>query len=199
MSRRLALFVSVFITTAGALSVRARMAPPEAETFVAAISPQRAVADLDGDGRSDLATISRRFSASQISLQLSASHEIVELDGPVSGLVSGDIDDDGDVDLVAATPSGDVKVFLNDGRGRFTRKDFHSPQRSLAGLPSVAGTSPEQRLVLSTTLSLLHPPLARAAVVLNARVRPPTRAPVIASFRTAPRSLRAPPSPVRFL
>jgi hypothetical protein len=95
---------------------------PSRTPFVARALPQRAFGDLDGDGRSDVASIQDSGRESHILLGLSGSSTHIELTTAVSALVEGDIDHDGDLDLVAATPAGGVIVWLNDGHGNFTRQ-----------------------------------------------------------------------------
>jgi hypothetical protein len=101
------------------------------------VLPQRAFGDLDGDGRSDVASIQDSGRGSHILVGLSGSSTHIELTTPVSALVEGDIDHDGDLDLVAATPSGGVIVWLNDGHGHFTRQ-LPAHDGGLSGIPSLA-------------------------------------------------------------
>jgi hypothetical protein len=96
-------------------------------------------ADLDGDGSVDrvLAPGTEAGAKHAVFVELSGSpiDQRLTTDAPVTALVTADIDADGDLDLVAATPSG-VRFWLNAGRGRlaatdraprvWSRLDFHS-------------------------------------------------------------------------
>jgi hypothetical protein len=90
--------------------------------YTANTPPKWAQGDFDGDGRVDTALIQERDGRAFISIQLSGSSSPIDLEGAVAGVVQGDVDRDGDLDLVAATPSGDLLIWINDGRGRFTRR-----------------------------------------------------------------------------
>lgn len=155
--------------------------------------PQRAVGDFDGDGRSDVAFIQSRGAASHVSLALSASSQVVELDEPVTGLVESDIDSDGDLDLVAATATGEVVIWLNDGHGRFTRQ-APAPRGDLSGNdPTVARGVPDCPAALGggaesdANVQHQYEPCA------SERARPPTavRSYFTALIRLSP---RAPPA-----
>jgi hypothetical protein len=98
--------------------------------------PQRAQGDFDGDGRVDTALIQERAGIALISIQLSGSSSTVDLEGAVTSVVESDVDHDGDLDLVAATSSGDLLIWINDGRGRFTRQ-LVSSTRGVSGGPVV--------------------------------------------------------------
>jgi hypothetical protein len=105
--------------------------------FVPARPPQLALGDFDGDGRLDEAGIHTRLDGrTDVSLRLSSSAAVVQLDAPVAALADGDVDHDGDLDLIAATASGDVVIWLNDGHGRFMRQPA-SPVSQLLSEPSV--------------------------------------------------------------
>src|SRR5207245_2837223 len=99
-------------------------------------SPQRAQGDFDGDGRVDTALIQDRADARRISIRLSGSSSPVDLDATVTGVVQGDVDHDGDLALIAATPSGDLLIWINDGHGRFTRQP-ESDTRGLSSEPAI--------------------------------------------------------------
>jgi hypothetical protein len=93
-----------------------------------------AVADLDGDGRPDLATVrSRRWGANasryQVELTLSAgggpSSFSVSAEAGGLRIIPRDVDGDGDLDLVITSTRSlaPVGVWINDGHGIFTRGD----------------------------------------------------------------------------
>src|SRR5579872_901942 len=91
--------------------------------------PQAAVGDFDGDGQVDTA-VAGDYS---ISVSLSGSQSAISFETAVTGIVEGDIDHDGDLDLVAATASGEVLVWLNDGHGRFTQQPARKAPGFLTG------------------------------------------------------------------
>src|SRR5262245_47088413 len=131
--------LAVLATVSTGLAVRATLSdgftPYSANT-----PPQRAQGDFDGDGRVDTALIQDRAGTTLISIQLSGSSLPVDLEGGVTSVVEGDVDRDGDLDLVAATPSGDLLIWINDGRGRFTRQPA-SNTRGVSSEPVVVQTT----------------------------------------------------------
>jgi hypothetical protein len=104
-------------------------APAGFTPFVPRALPQRAPGDFDGDGRQDLAIIQDGAAGSHISIRLSGSSSTVSLDSSAVTIVVTDIDQDGDLDLVAVAPSGQVIAWLNDGRGRFTKQEASRSSR----------------------------------------------------------------------
>jgi FG-GAP-like repeat len=97
------------------------------------------VADLDGDGRQDLAVAYSSFEAatwrSGVDLLLNRSDGrwqrralwVEESREGVFGLSSGDLDGDGRTDLVALTGDGRTWIFRGDGKGFFTREKTAVP------------------------------------------------------------------------
>jgi hypothetical protein len=97
--------------------------------FVPQALPQHAWGDFDEDGRPDVALIQDRADGTHVSVRLAGSPGDVVLDANVVTVITADVDHDGDLDLVRATPSGDVVTWINDGRGRFTLQEpLHTPQ-----------------------------------------------------------------------
>ena len=89
----------------------------DAETLTAA--------DLNGDGRADLAVGSSQDQAIWLALSapggaLAIQRAEYRVDGLPAGLVAGDVTGDGTADLVVATSNTSaVSVLVNDGEGRF--------------------------------------------------------------------------------
>ncbi len=84
-----------------------------------------ALTDLDADGKLDLATngVFVRLGNGDGTFRPAVKHG----DQPSGTLTSGDLDGDGDQDLVAAgLPNGAIETLIGTGRGGFTR-DAHFP------------------------------------------------------------------------
>jgi hypothetical protein len=179
---------------AGALSAAFVLRRPAGTftPFVPQAPPQRALGDFDGDGRVDAALIQEGTGDRRISVQLSGSAEAVHLDVPVAGVIEGDIDHDGDLDLVAATSSGDVLIWLNDGHGRFTRQaPFRT--RGLSGVPVLMQTAWANPMALGVRAPLVPPPARARTIVVVRTIRPPTaylaldaRSPFLPTLRGPP-------------
>lgn len=156
--------------------------------------PQNASGDFDGDGYADVARIDTAGATSAISVQLSGSSQNVHLDATVAVLIDNDIDHDGDLDLVATTPTGDVLIWLNDGHGQFTRQ-VPSRTRSVSSeaFVDIGASVP----VLASTAIWAMPPLQRSTAVAGVtRIRPPTRSVALRSRDLLAAPLRAPPTRV---
>jgi VCBS repeat protein len=167
--------------------------PPETFTpFVPQAAPQRALGDFDGDGRVDTALIQDAAGDRRISVQLSGSPDAVHLDAAVTGVIEGDVDHDGDLDLVAATPSGDLLIWLNDGHGRFTRQAT-SRTRGLSGGPVVTPMAWAEAMALDIRTPVVPPPARTDTILIIRRIRPPTarhaldtRSPILPTLRAPP-------------
>jgi hypothetical protein len=189
--RRAGCAVLCVATLLAALSVwRARDA---FTPFVPQAPPQRALGDFDGDGRVDTALIQDGAGVRRISVQLSGSPSAVRLEAPVTGVIERDIDHDGDLDLVAATPSGDVLIWLNDGHGRFTKRQAASKTLGLFSEPMLLQTVWPESMAVNLR-SLLRPSPARGdTAVIVTPVRAPAadvaydaRCPVLPALRAPP-------------
>jgi hypothetical protein len=195
--RARALNLAIAVSALVALGVAATLLPTGSRArytrFVAPPLPQHAIGDFDGDGQPDVANITARSSGRHdISIALSGSADDIRLDASVSALIEGDFDHDGDLDLLATTPSGDILLWVNDGHGRFTRQE-PSPRRALAGDPVLASIADPSITVVTADGWVLESPVrAHRAVVLRS-IRPPTIVGVISRDRQLVPALRAPP------
>jgi hypothetical protein len=162
--------------------------------FIAAPLPQHAIGDFDGDGRLDVANIVGA-GRQEIFVALSGSADTIRLDASVSALIEGDFDQDGDLDLLATTPTGDVLVWVNDGHGRFTRQ-VPSQTSAMAGESSLTSSGGQSASVLTAASSVLDAPVRRQRLVITLAIRPSTTAAIVSRDRRLVPPLRAPPSPI---
>jgi FG-GAP-like repeat len=195
--RARALNLAIAVSALAALGVVATIVPSPSRSrytrFVAAPLPQHAVGDFDGDGRPDVANISARGADHQdISIALSGSADAIRLDAAVSALIEEDFDHDGDLDLLATTPSGDVLIWVNDGHGRFTRQE-PSQRRAIAGESAIASTGDPSVTVVTADGWVLEAPVRAYRAVVARAIRPPTAARVVSRNRQLVPPLRAPP------
>jgi hypothetical protein len=137
--------------------------------------PQRAQADFDGDGRVDVALIRDGANGSQVSITLSDTSSHVEyLNANVGSLVAEDIDGDGDLDLVAASPSGQVMAWINDGQGRFTLKEARPSSPRLSPETVFADALRGEPVAFYVAAPLAPPGTRSRMAVVVTRGRPPT-------------------------
>jgi hypothetical protein len=160
--------------------------------FVPQVLPQGAPGDFDGDGHPDLALIQDGLDGHHVSVRLSGSPGAVWLDAEVVGVIAADIDDDGDVDLVTAAPSGQVVNWINDGRGRFTRQQT-LPSDRLSSALIVVNSIRDESLALGAAAPPGGPAARNETAVLATRIRPPTDPPAFDLSFLSLQSLRAPP------
>jgi hypothetical protein len=160
--------------------------------FVPQALPQGAPGDFDGDGHPDVALIQDGLDGHHVSVRLSGSPGAVLLDAEVVGVIAADIDDDGDVDLVTAAPSGQVVNWINDGRGRFTRQQT-LPSDRLSSALIVVNSMRDESLALGAAAPSGDPAARNETAVLATRIRPPTDPPAFDLGFLSLQSLRAPP------
>jgi hypothetical protein len=162
-------------------------------TYRSSKPPHRAQGDFDGDGRIDTAVIEERAGESRLSIQLSSSASAFDLELSVTGVVEGDIDHDGDLDLVAATSSGDLVIWLNDGHGRFTRQRASTARSLASDAVTFESTSQELCAIGSNTVPLPSLTLRDVPFVSNTS-QPPTDPDDVQVIQSViPPPLRAPP------
>jgi hypothetical protein len=189
----LALAFVLSISTLAALSFARTERGPFAP-FVPQAPPERALGDFDGDGRMDTALVQDRAGDRHISIQLSRSASIIRLDASVIGVIESDVDHDGDLDLVAATPSGDVLIWLNDGYGRFTRQAASTNARDLSGALVLVQTVWPESMAVGIRAPFVASPAQGHAIFLLTKARPPTTLVAFDSPTPILPPLRAPPT-----
>ena len=136
-------------------------APAAFTPYIPQVLPQNAHGDFDGDGRPDVALIEDGGDGANISIALSGSSAVIYLAGEVDSLVAGDIDGDGDLDLVAVARTGTLVAWLNDGHGVFTRQR-PSPPNNLSADAVTAGTSDDEPVAVVAAAPLVAPSNRRA-------------------------------------
>jgi len=121
------------------------------------------VADLDGDGRPDLVTVSTqswgpkgRLYRIELDLTSSISPSFLSVFAEEGGLriVPRDVDGDHDLDFVItnAWSLAPVGVWINDGRGRFTQGDPTAYPRSIwTEYPEVLSHAPKDKLKVTVS------------------------------------------------
>jgi len=178
---------------AGARWVPARSADGAFGPYVARALPQRAAADFDADGRPDVASIQAGRDGSRIVLTLSGSSDAVALDMDAVSVATSDVDHDGDTDLVVATSSNRIVIWLNDGRGHFT-EERPAPSRDLSPETTVAMAWRDALAGIGPTVrQAVVPARRRETAVVAARIRPPTVLPADGLSVLSLPSLRGPP------
>jgi len=157
--------------------------------------PHYATGDFDGDGRADFAGIQDPNGASRLVVSLSSSASRVDMNVTASSIVQGDIDADGDLDLIAATPAGDLLVFINDGHGHFARHE-PAPHRTLSSESSIDDAPMSVFAGVGATSPFVSPDVRHLRRAIASRIRPPTSRVVHPLAFLSFVSLRAPPSAI---
>jgi hypothetical protein len=180
---------------AGLCCPGASLSPSPFSPFTPHALPQLAQGDFDGDGRQDLALVQDGADGPQVSISLSGSSGALSLETRVVGLVAADIDHDGDLDLVALAPTGQVTAWLNDGQGRFTVQ-VASHSNGLAPKTVTVDPLRDEPAALGVTAPLVEPRARSGTAVGIARFRAPTVPPAFDLRFLSLLRLRAPPPPV---
>jgi hypothetical protein len=179
------------LVLAGAVWGQARV-PGAFSPFVPQPLPQRALGDFDGDGHPDVALIQEDGHGRHVSVRLSGLPGVVTLETAVVSVIAVDIDHDGDVDLIAAAPTGEVVTWLNDGQGRFTLQAA-SHTAGLSPATTLLGSAYDEPLAVMISTALVAPTNRAETSVVATHIRPPTAPPAFQlGFLLLP-SLRAPP------
>jgi hypothetical protein len=128
-------------------------------TYAVGAVPQGVVAaDLNGDGKMDLATANSTGGTVSILLGNGAGGFAAAVDFPTggtqpTGIAAGDLDQEGDVDLaVPHSQGGTVAVLLGDGTGKFAAPLLYPAGNSLRGI-AIADVNRDGRLDLATIVS----------------------------------------------
>lgn len=192
-SRRLSHLTLAVLLLSGAWSATRPHRTGTFAPFVRMTLPQRAAADFDADGRSDLAVIQQGLGGSRVSVILSGSPSPLTFAVDAVSVAASDIDHDGDTDLVVLRPTNQVVIWRNDGSGHFTEEDL-LPSLSLFPATTVADTWSDEPVLLGPTApQLVRPPRRRETAVVAIQVRPRTVSVTLGlSFFALP-SLRGPP------
>jgi len=129
-------------------------------------------------------------------VRLSGSAATVRLDAAVEALIDEDIDQDGDLDLVATTAAGDLLIWLNDSHGRFTRqaRQERSHMDGFTGEPVVVSTEFSEPVALFVTVPFIASCHHLETAVVATQVRPPTAPLAFDLGFLLLQTLRAPPS-----
>jgi hypothetical protein len=88
-------------------------------------------ADLDGDGIHDRIELIRRSGLLTVSLSGTRRSLHFAANDPIVRFVVGDIDRDGDSDVVAETRHSGLRFWINQGRGRFAAQSQHLRPRAI--------------------------------------------------------------------
>ncbi len=149
--------------------------------------------DLDGDGHPDEVFIERRGNTSNIALLTSGPQagQTLPTDSATSSVIAVDIDGDGDLDLIAASPNGS-ELWLNDGHGVFTPARV-APRRGLSAPAGLEQATPTRSVAVCTTLLVTDPLVFRPRDGL-VRVRAPALRAWFSSTARFSQLLRAPPT-----
>jgi hypothetical protein len=172
-------------------------APRTFTPYTPATLPQRAQGDFDGDGHGDVALIQDRANGSRVSISLSGSSGVVYLSANVGSLIAEDIDGDGDLDLVAGTPTGQVMAWINDGHGRFTLKKAR-PSSRVSAEAVFADTLRAEPAALGVAAPVVAPDTRNWVAVVATLARPPTVLLACGLHTLSLASPRAPPVVLRF-
>ncbi len=169
-------------------------APRDFTPYTPRALPQLAQGDFDGDGRADVALIQDGAHSSRVSVRLSGSSTVVYLNVNVGSLIAEDIDGDGDLDLVAGMPAGQVAAWINDGHGHFTLRKAR-PSSRVSPETLFADTFRGEPAALGTAAPFVAPVIRNRMAVVAILSRPPTTPLAYGLDALLLSSPRAPPAP----
>jgi hypothetical protein len=193
MLRRLAWLSLGMCLLAGARWGADRPARGAFAPYVARALPQRAAADFDADGRPDVALIQDGRDGSRVVLTLSGSRDAVALNLDAVSVATSDVDHDGDTDLVVATSSNHVVIWLNDGRGHFT-EERPAPSRDLSPETTVVNAPRDGLAAVGPAApQVAAPGRRREPPVVSTRIRRPSVSAVVGPAFLALPAPRGPP------
>jgi hypothetical protein len=157
-------------------SAYARLSPPDGTENIS-------MNDVDADGDLDLLVLGSSSTGGVLSTM-----SVLRNDGRATftatsfstvantnSMVVGDLDADGDVDILIANPGANGQLWLNDGRGTFARL-LDLPLRSTDGQPILRDVDGDGDLDLLTSAG---------GGAFNVRLNGPTPPPVVAGFTPA--------------
>ena len=111
-------------------------APPVNATQTGTSHNRVVAADFNGDGNIDLAT--ERSVAFNAGTGTAFINPVAISTGATGFMDAGDIDGDGDIDIVAPTNSGDIRILRNNGNGTFAAPTTVSFSGTIFSASSVA-------------------------------------------------------------